>query len=280
MSFPTRLSRAMQRRVRRITSAPPPVVDDPRDAFNRGFEKAAFHCALDHCSEPTGMEIAPWSAFVATAAGIKEGSCSAYHESPLKRLHEAWRPRDAAEAIPGFDNPPRTLQDLPPYLFYMKPWSKLDPSRVAQLVRRFTRRDNVEHGYPHLTLEHGVKHFGPIHPEIGEMEFHRLHALVASISDRGYDRRMDIDVSVESLVRGGEWHHISSGGLHRMAVMRAFGKPSIAARPKQIIDVSQVDDWPQVKSGLWDRGSAVRYFHHRFDFDSREWARIQGIMQC
>jgi hypothetical protein len=45
-----------------------------------------------------------------------------------------------------------------------------------------------------------------------------------------------------------------------------------------VIDVDDVDRWPQVRAGVWTREAAIRYIDHLFDFDATAWARQLGLI--
>jgi hypothetical protein len=45
-----------------------------------------------------------------------------------------------------------------------------------------------------------------------------------------------------------------------------------------LIDVDDVDFWPQVRTGMWTAADARRYVHHLFDFDERNWASNLGLV--
>jgi len=132
---------------------------------------------------------------------------------------------------------------------------------------------------PDLSLERdGFTRHGPVSLALGATEFRRIWEILTTIQRLGYDRSAgqelkEAGVTVEILRRGNELHYLNRGGLHRMAAMDALGECDIPARlySQTIIDRSEAGSWQQVRSGVWTRAEAERYFDHLFDFDAREW---------
>jgi hypothetical protein len=249
----------------------------------QGGEAAAFRCPIDQCTHFVGFGLSArgWHPFVATVLEYRAGLASSYDESVLKRYYERWQPRSAAEAFAGFEMGESLLAELPSYCFYLSPWTAATPEVVADTLAYWTSAENAEHGNPDLDFRrHGIGYFGPTHPAKGEMEFRRLTAIHDRLVSSGYDRRFG-DVSVRALKRGDELRFVvDGGGYHRAAALAAAGHEDMPATFVEpfVIAAEDAEYWPQVRRGVWSRGDAVRYFHHLFDFDSREWAREHGLL--
>lgn len=248
----------------------------------QGGEAAAFRCPIDRCTHFVGFGFSArgWHPFVATLLEYRAGLAPSYDRSLLKDYYEMWQPRSAAEALAGF-HMGGALTELPSYCFYLTPWTAATPDTVAETLDYWTRVENAEHGEPDLDFrEHGIGYFGPTHPIKGEMEFRRLTRIHDRLAATGYDRRYG-DVRVRVLKRGHELRFIvDGGGYHRTAALAAAGESEVPATFVEpfVVAEEDVEYWPQVRRGVWARDDAVRYFHHLFDFDSREWARDRDLL--
>jgi hypothetical protein len=256
------------------------LVDGPLEAFARRSENAAFACPLDRFTHPTGLAFARWNPFVAAAREIVEGRANTFQGSILDRYYRIVQPRDAADALLGFTDPPAGLHDQHPVAALCTPWASLGPSAMVAVVRRWVVNDYREHGQEGVPLEAGFKWFGPVTTVVGEFEFARLLALVDSLRRHGYRRRRG-DVLVEVLRRGDDYRVVNvGGGLHRAATAAAIGMDGVTARPVgRLIDVDLAADWPNVSSGLWSVQQARRFVDHLFDFDCRALVRAWGLLR-
>jgi hypothetical protein len=155
------------------------------------------------------------------------------------------------------------------------------PEEADTAVRAWAHGDNIEHGHPEITIDtDGFKDHGPVSPQIGRLEFERLRQTCATLSRVRYDRAKG-DVSVLVIRRGDDYRFLNfGGGLHRTAAMKALGHDFVPAKPQRpwVIDVDEVDRWPQVRAGVWTREAAIRYIDHLFDFDAAAWARQLGLI--
>jgi len=106
----------------------------------------------------------------------------------------------------------------------------------------------------------------------------RLINITSSIRFRGYDRTLG-DVVVQILKRGNDYIYRVVHGHHRAAALAALGYSLLPCIPRMLVDIALIDEWPQVRSGIWERKQALEYFNHHFDFKSQEWARNMGLFQ-
>jgi hypothetical protein len=263
---------------------PPPLYDDPLEAVyeatqsNRPFA-AAIRCPVDKIVDYQGFGFAAdrWHPFVAVLRDLAlHGAAQA--EALLERYYAVFQPRNAAEAIPDFAQPPLLFRTLPPYLFRLTPWETVTPEEMDEECRRGAWVDNAGNGSPKLTLEKdGHQMFGPVSTAKRQLEMRRLSSIHASISSKGYDRRHG-DCAFRVIRRGDDIRYLPcGGGYHRTAAIAACGHDWVPGRfyrrSALVIDTREVDLWPQVRRGVWTRDQALAYVDHLFDHSSAVWAQ-------
>jgi hypothetical protein len=282
--------RAAGLELRRVRKEPPgdpiPLVDDPSEALHRVQRgvPTAFDCPLEIARDTRGFSFAPdgWHPWVAELRDQDRDVDAADAAPPLlQRYSASFRPMDALEALAGFEpDAPCGLVDLGPDLFWVTPWCAWTPEEMAGAVRDWVGRGAREHGLTDFDPgRDGSPYHGPTSRRLAEVEARRLREAAISLRRDGYDRRFG-DSLFYLVRRGAEQVAVKfGGGYHRTAVMAAIGAPTLPAqlRPPLAVDVDDVDDWPQVRSGLWSRRAAVRYIDHLFDFDAVAWARDRGL---
>lgn len=266
---------------------PPPLFEDPLEALHhhRGGKPAAFLCPLEQSRQAFGFSFSPlgWHPFVATLQEYAAGLAAAYQDSLLHTFYEAWQPATASEAIAGFaPHAPSSFERLPSLDAYLKPWISDSVEELRERFASWYRKDYAQYGVALDPAVHGDKFFGPVHPDLGEVEYRRLTGVFTSIRTGGYDRQRG-DIRVEVLKRGPELRFLNAGGgMHRMASLAALGYEAVPAifrrRRAALFDVADVDYWPNVRSGVWSRKAAIRYVDHLFDFDSTRWAAERGLL--
>ncbi|MDX9885100.1 hypothetical protein [Thauera sp.] len=264
---------------------PPPMHAHPLTALvrSRSMGPSAFACPLDQIVMLNGFGFGPsgWHPFSAALEQFAADSISVFGDSVLRQFYTLWQPGDAAEAVAGFTHPPAVLRGAPPHGYHFTPWSTLSLNETIEEIRRYYAADYVEHHCPDLRLEvDGFKFHGPVSTELGRVELDRLIRVHRALGRLGYDRSHG-DINVYILRRGSEFRFVCRGGVHRLAAMKALGHTSIPAqlRPPYLVDIQDLEHWPQVENGHWEAESAKRYFDHLFDFDARNWARIRGLAE-
>jgi hypothetical protein len=262
---------------------PPPLYDDLLEAMHevRAGNPAAFRCPIHKTVDLKGFGFsrAKWHPFVAALRGAA-ASPHVQVGLELASFYSRHQPRHAGEAIVGFEDYPTSFLELPPHLYHLTPWNGKSAEIVDATVRHWTWVDNAESGSAGLSLDHGFMLHGPVHKRKAEVQARRLVALAESIRSHGFDRSHG-DPLFLVLKRSNEFAFVADGGgYHRTATMAALDHDWIPGQfyPGPIfIDIDEVEYWVQVRRGVWSRGQAVSYFHHLFDFDSRTWARDQGL---
>ena len=202
---------------------------------------------------------------VRTARDHIRDNRTTYEGSPLARYYEHFQPRSAAEVLGLPAILPFT--EMPP-LAAQLPWSvtvSLD-ARHALI-----RKENRGHGAK-LDAEHGWFGFGPVSTQKGRLEMTRLGRVCDSIREHGYRRRdtMDGDIRASILIGNRDWVCWIGSGHHRIAALSALGYTQVPIRLlsggyRPLIRRTDVDAWPQVRSGLYSRDQALAVFDRIFE---------------
>jgi hypothetical protein len=284
-----RLIEASLRRLRRLgvrdhaLHPPPALAAHPMEAVlaQRSGIMLPFVCPVGSIVMLNGMGFceASWHPFTAVLKERKQAAGSTYEGSVLARFYAVWTPAQAAEAIVGFENAPRSFAALPSYGYHQSPWSFETTQATLDQLRNFYSADYEEHGCSDLRLERdGFKYHGPVSRALGVCEYQRLVKVYDSLAAGGYDRAHG-EVNVYVLRRGTELRFICRGGVHRVAASSALDRANIPARlcPPFLVDAVEFNFWPAVLNGTWTPSQALEYFNHLFDFDAREWAVGMGL---
>ena len=267
----------IRRLVRAALGCLPPLVDTPEAAWARAGEHAAYACDPMRCTHPIGLRFDSWNPFIETSRAILRGEELTYETSTLRRFHDLFQPRHAAEAIAGFSKAPPELERWPPVAGLCAPWESLAPAAMIEAVQVWNAGDHAEAGGENVEPDGGHKYFGPVSTSLGRAEYRRVESLTLSISRHGFARRKG-DVNLIVLKRGSEYLGVTSGGgMHRTIVAAAVGIATLSARPRLLADIDRIDSWPHIRSGLWSVDRARALCDHLFDFDFAAWATARGI---
>ena len=267
--------------IRRVDtrSTPPPNFQDPLEAMfhvNCG-EPATFTCMLSDCVIFNGFSFDQkgWHPFVYALNEFRENRGREFEGSRLDSYYRAWQPADAAEALIGLTEAPEVLKRYPSFIKHV-PWLNLGCEERLNQISRILCEENAGHGHPELGVRDGYGLHGPVSPAKGRLEYRRLTGLFEKIEREGF-RCSGNAIAVQILKRGNEFRFWVAHGYHRTAVLKALGHEEFQAAPTMVVDVNEVDHWPQVYRGTWTRKQALDYFDHCFDFDAVAWARARGL---
>lgn len=191
-----------------------------------------------------------------------------------------------ASALAWLDLTPTTcpaLAHLPPVPALL-PWSVLSVEEHLSFVERVERSENAVYKLDEGGSA-GWKTFGPVSDAKIMVEVERTSALVTSIARHGLDhQRATYTLFATVLVADGRWRWLSRGGTHRAAVACAMGIDPLPMRVGSIIRREEVELWPQVRSGTFERGAALAVFDRLFEGRPPEvanewsrWVRAKGI---
>lgn len=145
------------------------------------------------------------------------------------------------------------------------PWTmrSLDEHLVRE--EQIARAENDLHGLDEGTTA-GCKAFGPMSTAKIAIETDRLLRIVEAIGRQGLDhRRPDYILFATILVADGEWRWMARGGTHRAAIASPLGIDPIPMRVGSIVRRDEVDLWPQVIAGRFQREVALQVFDRLFE---------------
>lgn len=254
----------------------PPLYEELSLALyeTRGGKLSSFMCPVEKIVDFAGFGFGKkkWHPFVEMIKVLeKSGEMAA--KKYLEEFYLIHQPHSAAKAFLDFTEAPSSFNDLPPHMFNLIPWTALNSEEVSLLVERWVKADNAEHGIATIDLTTGgFPTYGPVSKEKQTVEFNRLMKIRDSIIKKGYDRKYG-DCSFVVLKRGNDYRYIvEGGGYHRVAVLSAIGFDWIPGRIHPapfVIDTEEVQNWPQVRLGVWSKKQALAYVDYLFDYNSK-----------
>lgn len=238
------------------------VVDDPREAWV-GARGAPFlfdvPAAKIRAIGFTGSD--PDNPFVITLRDYAAGRCREYKGSALEHFYRQWQPFRALNDAQA-DKPDPPWRDV-----------RRRPENTA--AGRLQRSEFRE-----IALQLGVRpdeirgHIagGPVTDAFGEVTFRRLARLYDSVLRDGF-RPDKSDASYPSgtcYLRGDDFRVTVGSGKHRVTVLLALGWSKIPVelghhKAPEATRREEVEEWPNVRSGLYTPEEALRLFDSSFE---------------
>jgi hypothetical protein len=127
-------------------------------------------------------------------------------------------------------------------------------------------------------------HFGPLTSSQIAIEIRRLQSASDSIERFGYLPELHYDGYVRGffLLRGSDYRFMVTSGKHRMPAISQKLIPEIDAiiEPNNfmpIVDIDDLKDWPQVRSGLYSEAEAAVLFNNYFDGTKTQARRLERL---
>jgi hypothetical protein len=239
--------------------APTPTpFDTPTDAIYARFD-VVFQVPLSRCHFSCLFSYGPegWNPFVETLLEYGSGRHTRYHGSILNRYYEAFQPRTTLEVFLGLRGDGEAYATSPVQRFTLDTYFPVLPwqPRVYKL-----------RGEMGLDASHGSQAYGPVSEAKGRLEFSRLTRTYDSIRRHGYrpTGAPDADILGYFLRHGGDYRFVVRAGFHRMAALAALKHDPVRVRffphYPRVIDLADVESWPQVKAGNMDAGTAEAIF--------------------
>jgi len=118
-------------------------------------------------------------------------------------------------------------------------------------------------------VSHKTPLYGPVSYEECKYELNRIKSLIISIQKYGYHlARSNNPVRGYLLASGNQYRFVIKGGQHRAAILSLMGYCDISVTwqpwwPRKI-DAAEIDFWPQVLNGKYDKKTALYMFESFF----------------
>jgi len=165
------------------------------------------------------------------------------------------------------------LKDMPPWAVIM-PWSNTNnPEKRKKTVNFSTFVENKKRGGPALDAENGGAQNPLVSEERARFEAKLLINLLNSIEKKGYrpsPNYFDAIGSVLFIKNEREWCWSVSGGIHRCCVLYALGHDTVKTKIRGVIYRQDVDSWPNVMRGYYNKETALKVFDRLIEGKVRE----------
>ncbi|MBL8552648.1 MAG: hypothetical protein JNL41_00110 [Phenylobacterium sp.] len=139
------------------------------------------------------------------------------------------------------------------------PWQTQTPAEWRAAREKGVPNENRLAGRE-LSIRDGWHACGPVSDQKAAVEAHRVGRLLASLQEHGLRRHDGRDGDIDAVLLRGEgvqrWW--VNSGHHRAAVMSALGYETAPVRIRRVVDLRDVAQWPQVRSGLFQAADAAR----------------------
>lgn len=262
------------------------LYDNPYDALFRG--SSLVRVQIKDCTDKLGFNYGEWQPWVETAKQIIEQSPKNidYQSSVVCRFYEQWSLPLLTDVFSSQISDEKYRNHfLKVFHGNFLPFCDAFPGELEKRIAistRYLESDNRNAGY-RLTVDRSINRDGTWTIEKGKIETERLRKLIDSIQTNGYKRswQADGDVLAYALERNHTFKYVIVSGLHRIAVLAALGHQTITLRLFRNVVVNRhtISSWPLVKQGVYTPDSALAYFNHMFDFDSRRWAQTHFSLE-
>jgi hypothetical protein len=226
------------------------------------------------CRYPFGFGYGPgvWNPLQETAAQLHGDLEMHPDDTVLAAYFGRYQPKNLAELLFAYPerDVPRDAQlwqlstgshmDVLPWAHDLRPWPSFAPGQLDRNAG-----------------------FGPAGHAILDLEVWRIRRLVASMAASGYRSRAN-DVVRGTFVSDGARHRfVLRAGFHRVAVAGALGVASIPARfangQPLLVTKDQVDLWPLVRRGVFERSAALAFVRRLLYEDGTDLGQQLGFVQ-
>jgi len=241
----------------------------PAGLMVQSSRSSIFEIALEYCRSLNGFGYGSggWNHFTAVLEEMLNSPGFRYSGSVLERFYEYYQPANRKEQLFGAEN--ASLAPL------NRGWT------ILPWVKTKNRLVNPAES-PVLRLG-GNPHYGPNSKQFGEQECKKLMTSYTLIKKFGYLPEIYPDGYIQGyfLKDGPDYRFQVNEGQHRMAVLGLLGYKTVKAKfnPEfmPVVDLKNIAQWPQVKSGLYTKELAEKVFRYYFEEDGRRKAKDLGL---
>lgn len=236
-----------------------------------GSNSSIFEVELQYCRSLNGFGYTEegWDHFVETLREVIKNHETSYEQSILKRFYGCFQPKNRQDHFFGSDSP-----GMPPLDrgWTILPWMETKNRQLIPVKSPVSRPG-------------GNHHYGPNSDEFGRREFNKLVKTYNLIRRFGYLPEIFPDGYVQGyfLKDGDNYRFCINEGQHRMAAISLTGHKVIKCKLDPsflpVINLEHLQQWPQVKSGLYTREVAERVFRYYFEEDGRRKAKEVGLLK-
>jgi|SRR5690625_2098883 len=250
-------------------------LDSPIDAiyYNGKFggrQLFSFDVPIEKCVNIYGYQFHLPSShhFTATLVEYAKNPNIRFKDSKLCKFYEGFTPENLKTLYFSYSN----LESInhnndSPLLCYNPqvitlPW-------LPDIVYTTSEVNGKERSEAGLSFKEGSQSFGPVSQAKGNLEFSRLINTYNSISSKGYTvDYFHNQISGYFIKSDSDYRFIIQNGNHRTASLAALGIKSIPVIFRydypRVIDINDVELWPQVKNGNVTKCDAESIFYAMF----------------
>jgi hypothetical protein len=189
-----------------------------------------------------------------------------YDSSAVHRFYDQFQPTTVGDVL---NIETSKVASFPAMSAVMPWWTKTPEARLAQVCIDTDQKPYLGKEAHRLGAEegrdYGWHYFGPVSKAVGITEFERQRSVFDSIRTRGYKPTSLLHIHGEFLIHGKNWVWVNLGGKHRFNALAALGYTSMTVSVKNkygpaFVRREDVDSWPNVVNGLFDREEALKIF--------------------
>jgi len=229
-----------------------------------------MYISLKDCTSINGFVFKDgWHFLVATLEQYEKNPNIKYEETFLARYYDCYQPKNLQESLYGKGS----NIDIPSLIRHRDPQNAPMP---------WTPMFKLPNKYKTNLADYGPKDKSS---DDGEVRFRRLTKIYDSIKSDGF--REELNKNVINQIKGvllknnNDFRFLVFNGNHRTAALSALGFEKIPFRFVSnypvIVDIENIDNWPCVKTGFYDRNVAEKIFLHYFEENGVNKAKEWGI---
>jgi len=198
------------------------------------------------------------------AVSVAEVGDRAVIRKILKAYYSLVQPKSLHDWLDVPEDACPALAELPVYAWMMLPLSTMNPRQFLKRVEDAHLQENRRYGL-NEGVSAGAKAFGPLSEDKLRVEVDRIATLATSIRRRGFQQEQTDVLKAMFLLSDGEWRWLAVNAMHRVPVAAGLGIDHLPVQVVAVVRRDEVDIWPQVTTGLYDRDTALGVFDRLFE---------------